>query len=86
LAGLRSFSFLGWKPIHILDINASPVSATLKTAGLDISKDIISGAFSPRRQLVSGALLAGKFFPHGMVKIAEMPVSQALVNPSPHHH
>jgi hypothetical protein len=29
-------------PIHILDINASPVSATLKPAGLDISKDIIS--------------------------------------------
>jgi Periplasmic binding protein len=42
LAGLRSFSFLGWKPIHILDINASPVSATLKPAGLEISKDIIS--------------------------------------------
>ena len=33
---------LGWKPVHILDINASPVSATLKPAGLDISKDIIS--------------------------------------------
>ena len=30
------------KPVHILDINASPVSATLKPAGLDISKDIIS--------------------------------------------
>ncbi|MDB5485497.1 MAG: branched-chain amino acid transporter substrate-binding protein [Tardiphaga sp.] len=33
---------LGWKPVHILDINASPVSATLKPAGLDISKGIIS--------------------------------------------
>jgi hypothetical protein len=34
----------------------------------------------------SGAILAGKYFPHGMVKIAEMPVSQALVNPPPHQH
>jgi hypothetical protein len=44
------------------------------------------GAFPPRRQFVSGAVFAGKYFPHGMVKIAEMPVSQALVNPSPHQH
>ena len=28
--------------MHILDINASPISATLKPAGLDISKGIIS--------------------------------------------
>jgi hypothetical protein len=34
----------------------------------------------------SGAIRVGKYFPHGMVKIAEMPVSQALVNPSPHQH
>jgi hypothetical protein len=32
----------------------------------------------------SGAIRAGKYFPHGMVKIAEMPVSQALSNSSPH--
>jgi ABC-type branched-subunit amino acid transport system substrate-binding protein len=39
---IRKLADLGWKPVHILDINASPVSATLKPAGLDISKDIIS--------------------------------------------
>ena len=39
---IKKVAELGWKPVHILDINASPVSATLKPAGLDISKDIIS--------------------------------------------
>ncbi|MEA2920547.1 MAG: branched-chain amino acid transport system substrate-binding protein [Bradyrhizobium sp.] len=39
---IKKVADLGWKPVHILDINASPVSATLKPAGLDISKDIIS--------------------------------------------
>ncbi|MFT4121135.1 ABC transporter substrate-binding protein [Bradyrhizobium sp.] len=39
---IKKLADLGWKPVHILDINASPVSATLKPAGLDISKDIIS--------------------------------------------
>jgi branched-chain amino acid transport system substrate-binding protein len=39
---IKKVADLGWKPIHIVDINASPVSATLKPAGLDISKDIIS--------------------------------------------
>ena len=39
---IKKIADLGWKPVHILDINASPVSATLKPAGLDISKDIIS--------------------------------------------
>jgi len=39
---IKKAADLGWKPIHILDINASPVSATLKPAGLDISRDIIS--------------------------------------------
>ena len=39
---IRKVADLAWKPVHILDINASPVSATLKPAGLDISKDIIS--------------------------------------------
>jgi hypothetical protein len=32
----------------------------------------------------SGAIRAGKYFPHGMVNIAEMPVSQALSSSSPH--
>ncbi len=39
---IRKVADLNWKPVHILDINASPVSATLKPAGLDISKGIIS--------------------------------------------
>jgi ABC-type branched-subunit amino acid transport system substrate-binding protein len=39
---IKKVADLGWKPVHILDINASPMSATLKPAGLDISKDIIS--------------------------------------------
>jgi ABC-type branched-subunit amino acid transport system substrate-binding protein len=39
---IRKLADLAWKPVHILDINASPVSATLKPAGLEISKDIIS--------------------------------------------
>ncbi|MFZ5738702.1 MAG: ABC transporter substrate-binding protein [Pseudomonadota bacterium] len=39
---IKKVADLGWNPVHILDINASPVSATLKPAGLDISKGIIS--------------------------------------------
>src|SRR3954454_24342863 len=39
---IKKLADLGWAPGHILDINASPVSATLKPAGLDISKGIIS--------------------------------------------
>ena len=39
---IRKVADMGWKPLHILDINASPVSATLKPAGLEISKGIIS--------------------------------------------
>ncbi|WP_166301220.1 ABC transporter substrate-binding protein [Bradyrhizobium sp. 2S1] len=39
---IRKIADLNWTPVHILDINASPVSATLKPAGLDISKGIIS--------------------------------------------
>ena len=39
---IKTIADLGWKPVHILDINASPVSSTLKPAGLDISKGIIS--------------------------------------------
>jgi ABC-type branched-subunit amino acid transport system substrate-binding protein len=42
---IKKVADLGWKPVHILDINASPVSATLKPAGLDISKDIISTGY-----------------------------------------
>ncbi|MBB1093410.1 ABC transporter substrate-binding protein [Rhodopseudomonas palustris] len=39
---IKKVADLDWRPIHILDINASPVSSTLKPAGLDISKGIIS--------------------------------------------
>jgi ABC-type branched-subunit amino acid transport system substrate-binding protein len=39
---IKKLAELDWKPVHILDINASPVSATLKPAGLEISKGIIS--------------------------------------------
>lgn len=39
---IKKVAELGWTPVHILDINASPISATLKPAGLDISKGIIS--------------------------------------------
>jgi ABC-type branched-subunit amino acid transport system substrate-binding protein len=39
---IKKVADLDWKPVHILDINASPVSSTLKPAGLEISKDIIS--------------------------------------------
>jgi branched-chain amino acid transport system substrate-binding protein len=33
---------IGWKPIHIVDINATSVGAVLKPAGLEASKDILS--------------------------------------------
>jgi len=39
---IRKLADLAWTPVHIIDINASPISATLKPAGLDISKGIIS--------------------------------------------
>ena len=39
---IRKIHEINWKPVHILDINASPVSATLKPAGLEASKGVIS--------------------------------------------
>ena len=39
---IRKAAELGWKPIQILDINATPVSQTLIPAGLDNAKGIIS--------------------------------------------
>ncbi len=39
---IKKAAEMGWKPVHILDINATPVSQTLVPAGLDNSKDIIS--------------------------------------------
>ncbi|MBV9066002.1 MAG: ABC transporter substrate-binding protein [Methylobacteriaceae bacterium] len=39
---IKKAAEMGWKPVHILDINASPVSQTLVPAGLENAKDIIS--------------------------------------------
>ncbi|MFT4097675.1 MAG: ABC transporter substrate-binding protein [Rhodoblastus sp.] len=39
---IKKVAELGWKPVHILDINATPVSQTLVPAGLENAKDIIS--------------------------------------------
>ena len=39
---IRKIHELNWHPVHIVDINASPVSATLKPAGLEASKGVIS--------------------------------------------
>jgi branched-chain amino acid transport system substrate-binding protein len=39
---IRKAAQLGWKPVHILDINATPVSQTLVPAGLENAKGIIS--------------------------------------------
>jgi branched-chain amino acid transport system substrate-binding protein len=39
---IKKVADLGWKPVHIIDVNASQISATLKPAGLDISKGIVS--------------------------------------------
>ena len=39
---IRKTFELGWKPVHILDINATSVGAVLQPAGLDASKGIIS--------------------------------------------
>jgi ABC-type branched-subunit amino acid transport system substrate-binding protein len=39
---IKKIAAIGWKPIHIIDINATSVSAVLKPAGLENSKGIIS--------------------------------------------
>jgi branched-chain amino acid transport system substrate-binding protein len=39
---IKKAAELGWKPVQILDINASPVSQTLIPAGLENAKGIIS--------------------------------------------
>jgi branched-chain amino acid transport system substrate-binding protein len=42
---IKKAAELGWKPVHILDINATPVSQTLVPAGLDNAKGIISVSY-----------------------------------------
>ena len=39
---IKKAAELGWKPVQILDINATPVSQTLVPAGVENAKDIIS--------------------------------------------
>jgi len=42
---IRKAAELGWKPIHILEVNASAVGQVLVPAGLENAKDIISVAY-----------------------------------------
>ncbi|MBR0692202.1 ABC transporter substrate-binding protein [Bradyrhizobium lablabi] len=39
---IKKIAELGWKPVHIVDINATSVGAVLQPAGLDASKGLIS--------------------------------------------
>ncbi|BAM88066.1 putative branched-chain amino acid ABC transporter periplasmic binding protein [Bradyrhizobium oligotrophicum S58] len=39
---IKKVAELGWKPVHIVDINANSLGATLKPAGLENAKDLIS--------------------------------------------
>src|ERR1700750_2676154 len=39
---IKKIHELGWKPVHILDINATSVGAVMKPAGLGASKGVIS--------------------------------------------
>jgi len=39
---IKKIADMGWKPVHILDINATSVGAVMKPAGLEASKDVIS--------------------------------------------
>jgi ABC-type branched-subunit amino acid transport system substrate-binding protein len=42
---IRKIAELGWKPTHYLGNNANSITAVLKPAGLENSKDIISSAY-----------------------------------------
>jgi branched-chain amino acid transport system substrate-binding protein len=42
---IKKVAELQWKPLHVLNNVASSVGATLRPAGLDISKDIISATY-----------------------------------------
>jgi branched-chain amino acid transport system substrate-binding protein len=39
---IKKIHEIGWKPVHILDINATSVGAVMKPAGLEASKGVIS--------------------------------------------
>ena len=42
---IKKIAELGWHPVHIIDINASSLSAVLKPAGLEASKDVLSTGY-----------------------------------------
>src|SRR3569833_71582 len=42
---IKKIHELGWKPVHILDINATSVGAVMKLVGLEASKGVISGNY-----------------------------------------
>ncbi|WP_454618116.1 ABC transporter substrate-binding protein [Bradyrhizobium cenepequi] len=42
---IKKAADLGWKPVHIIDINASSVGAVLQPAGLENSKGVISVSY-----------------------------------------
>jgi ABC-type branched-subunit amino acid transport system substrate-binding protein len=42
---IKKIADLGWKPVHILDINATSVGAVMKPAGLENSKGVISTTY-----------------------------------------
>jgi branched-chain amino acid transport system substrate-binding protein len=46
---IKKIADLAWKPMHILDINATSVGAVMKPAGLENSKDVISVNYSKDR-------------------------------------
>ncbi|MGM4997641.1 ABC transporter substrate-binding protein [Tardiphaga sp. 538_B7_N1_4] len=43
--GIRKIASLGWKPVHILNINAVSIGAVLQPAGLENAKDVISANY-----------------------------------------
>jgi len=43
---IKKMAELDWKPVHILDVNASSIGAVLKPAGLEASKGIISTIYT----------------------------------------
>ncbi|MFL9499280.1 ABC transporter substrate-binding protein [Rhodopseudomonas palustris] len=43
--GIRKVAALGWKPLHIVNSNCSPVGGTLAPAGLDNAKGLVSASW-----------------------------------------
>ena len=51
---IKKIADLGWKPVHILDINATSVGAVMKPAGLEASKGVISVNYGRIRSIRPG--------------------------------